>query len=347
MAFRELHMVEIKEVLRLWSRGHGLRTVALRTGVDRKTVRRYVEAARKAGLKPDAKAIEDGLIAEVEAHSPKLVVTGNQAVGEGGGIRLGGGCVISGATVEGNTAAQGGGIRMGTESSASHVRLVGNEATVSGGGVFVQNSASLSYAVVLANTAPDGAGAYLSSFSGSVEHSVFGGNEATLAWGGAGLRLNVSTFPSLTNLVIAFNSTGWAGAGVGVNDGSQGVFVSCNVWGNSPADWQFHPVVVGQSGNVAVSPGFLGSLATDPSFWNVRLMVASPMIDAGDPTVLDPDGSPSDMGAFGGPGADQWDLDGDGFPSWWQPGPYDYGSYPALGWDCDDLDASVFPGTGC
>jgi len=67
MAFRELHMVEIKEVLRLWSRGHGLRTVALRTGVDRKTVRRYVEAARKAGIKPDAKAIEDGLIAEVEA----------------------------------------------------------------------------------------------------------------------------------------------------------------------------------------------------------------------------------------------------------------------------------------
>ena len=50
MAFRELHVVEIKEILRLWARGHGLRTVARRTGVDRKTVRRYVRAAEDAGF---------------------------------------------------------------------------------------------------------------------------------------------------------------------------------------------------------------------------------------------------------------------------------------------------------
>jgi transposase len=67
MAYRELHMLEIKEVLRLWTRGHGLRTVASRTGVDRKTVRRYVEAARTAGLEPGVTTVEDGLIAEVEA----------------------------------------------------------------------------------------------------------------------------------------------------------------------------------------------------------------------------------------------------------------------------------------
>jgi transposase len=67
MAYRELHMVEIREVLRLWSRGHGFRAVASRTGVDRKTVRRYVEAAREAGLERLASTIEDGLIAEVEA----------------------------------------------------------------------------------------------------------------------------------------------------------------------------------------------------------------------------------------------------------------------------------------
>ena len=52
MAYRELHMVEIKEVLRLWSRGHGFRTVASRTGVDRKTARRYVEAAADPGWTP-------------------------------------------------------------------------------------------------------------------------------------------------------------------------------------------------------------------------------------------------------------------------------------------------------
>lgn len=71
MAFRELHVVEVKEVLRLWANGHGFRTVAARTGVDRKTVRRYVDAARKAGLEPGAPSVEDGVVAAVsEAVHP-------------------------------------------------------------------------------------------------------------------------------------------------------------------------------------------------------------------------------------------------------------------------------------
>jgi transposase len=67
MAYRELHVVEVKEVLRLWCRGRGLRTIALRTGVDRKTVRRYVEAAREAGLDPGAPAVSDEVVAAVAA----------------------------------------------------------------------------------------------------------------------------------------------------------------------------------------------------------------------------------------------------------------------------------------
>ena len=43
-------MVEIREVLRAWLAGHGLRVVATQAGVDRKTARRYVEAAVAAGL---------------------------------------------------------------------------------------------------------------------------------------------------------------------------------------------------------------------------------------------------------------------------------------------------------
>lgn len=43
-------MVEVKEILRLWVRGHSLHEVARMGGVDRKTVRRYVEAATSAGL---------------------------------------------------------------------------------------------------------------------------------------------------------------------------------------------------------------------------------------------------------------------------------------------------------
>lgn len=54
MAFREVDVVEIREVLRGWLDGGGLRTIAERAGVDRKTARRYVQAAQAAGLVRDA-----------------------------------------------------------------------------------------------------------------------------------------------------------------------------------------------------------------------------------------------------------------------------------------------------
>jgi transposase len=50
VGFREVSVVEVREVLRAWLEGHGLRKVAERAGVDRKTARRYVAAAEAAGL---------------------------------------------------------------------------------------------------------------------------------------------------------------------------------------------------------------------------------------------------------------------------------------------------------
>jgi hypothetical protein len=38
MAFREVAVYEVREVLRLWLRGEGLRSTARLAGVDRKTV---------------------------------------------------------------------------------------------------------------------------------------------------------------------------------------------------------------------------------------------------------------------------------------------------------------------
>src|SRR5664279_2510338 len=54
MAFREVDVIEVREVLRGWLDGAGLRTIAGRAGVDRKTARRYVEAAQAAGLTREA-----------------------------------------------------------------------------------------------------------------------------------------------------------------------------------------------------------------------------------------------------------------------------------------------------
>ena len=67
MAFREVAVTEIREVLRAWLAGAGLRRVAAQAGVDRKTARRYVEAAVEAGLARDGGAgqLTDELVGQV------------------------------------------------------------------------------------------------------------------------------------------------------------------------------------------------------------------------------------------------------------------------------------------
>ena len=73
MGFREVSVVEVFEVLRAWLAGLGLRKVAERAGVDRKTARRYVAAAEAAGLTREAgiEALTDDLVGEVvEAVRP-------------------------------------------------------------------------------------------------------------------------------------------------------------------------------------------------------------------------------------------------------------------------------------
>ncbi|MEV2221589.1 IS21 family transposase [Nocardia vinacea] len=53
MSYREVSVIEIREILRLWLQGSGLREVARLSGSDRKTVRRYVERAQSCGLDRD------------------------------------------------------------------------------------------------------------------------------------------------------------------------------------------------------------------------------------------------------------------------------------------------------
>jgi transposase len=53
MAFREVRVFEVREVLRLWLAGEGFRSVERLSQVDRKTVRRYVTAAEQLGLVRD------------------------------------------------------------------------------------------------------------------------------------------------------------------------------------------------------------------------------------------------------------------------------------------------------
>ena len=62
MAYREIGVVEVREVLRRWVRGQSVRSIARQCGMDRKSVGRYIEAAEEAGLcvgAPDAAVSEE------------------------------------------------------------------------------------------------------------------------------------------------------------------------------------------------------------------------------------------------------------------------------------------------
>ena len=69
MAYREVTMVEMKEVLRQWLAGVGKKKIAARIGLDPKTVRRYVRAAEACELSggQGASALTDEILNAVVA----------------------------------------------------------------------------------------------------------------------------------------------------------------------------------------------------------------------------------------------------------------------------------------
>jgi len=69
-----------------------------------------------------------------------------------------------------------------------------------------------------------------------------------------------------------------------------------NVWNNKTGQYRDMPDYTERDGNISVDPKFAGQ----DSFF---LAGDSPMKDAGNPLLTDPDGTASDIGAFGGPRA--------------------------------------------
>jgi len=130
---------------------------------------------------------------------------------------------------------------------------------------------------------------------------------------------------SLVNVIAIHN----AGGSIGADKLSTVAASYSDLWRNGDAD----PLLdqVGADGNISEDPGFF-EYTNDGTYTNdvFYLTVDSLCRDAGDPTILDLDGSASDMGSYGGPGASDLDEDGDG--------------YPVVKGDCDDSDPAVNPG---
>jgi hypothetical protein len=287
-----------------------------------------------------------------------LLVTGNEASEHGGGAILYyySSPTMTNVAITDNTAGgNGGGLWIGWMASPAlaNVDITSNAAGENGGGIYLVEDYEMPPAPSLANVVVAGNDAGLHGGGLFVEGEAypaltqvtFVGNGAS--GNGGALALYGDANPSLVNVTLTANTAAGQGGGLFEYDeyvGSAALRYSNN-WGNSPDDYAGMADPTGADGNLSADPAFLAVIDPDPLSWDLHLSPATPLVDAGDPAIQDPDGSSSDLGAYGGPDAAHWDQDWDGFDEWWLPGVYDPLTSPGM--DCDDADDSVYPGSGC
>jgi hypothetical protein len=135
-------------------------------------------------------------------------------------------------------------------------------------------------------------GYYVGDRDPVIENNVFHGNP------GKGLFfLRDYGNPRLSGNIITENG----GYGIDCYTGFSGVMRYNDVWGNAGGDYS-DSCVAGE-GDISRDPLFV-----DAGRRHFSLSPLSPAVDAGDTSLLDTDGTRSDMGAYGGPWADPVNL---------------------------------------
>ncbi len=106
----------------------------------------------------------------------------------------------------------------------------------------------------------------------------------------------------LKNTIVAFNTVGIYTEGTRLSSPTL-TLQYCDVFGAPPLGADFQGVytampTIGSVGNVSVDPLFVAH--TDSLNYDYHLQASSPLIDAGDPGMVDPDSSRINMGRYGG-----------------------------------------------
>ncbi len=261
--------------------------------------------------------------------------------------RLGGGFYLDHATVVlwnvalvSNSSTQGGAMYMTRSAPEVQNGWFEDNTAEQGGGVWMWKSGPVFTSVVFTGNraAAEGGALYSDGCFAGLVHCVLVFNTATTGGGLYSIDTGVETWsPFAVNSVVAFND------GMNLFD---------------DPEQPDHPTVVysdiynGDQENHNLEPFDTTVLDTDPQFLllepgggptDLHLATDSPLVDAGEPTVFDADGSPADIGCYGWEAGATWDRDGDGWFDYFWPGSHDE---PPEGidpeeWDPDDLDPNV------
>ena len=284
--------------------------------------------------------------------------------------------VIDDSTFEGNHASKGGAIEHfgGGIMTVRRSVFCGNDSDSDGAAISLYTSGSYATEIDVRNTvfasnvSIAGAGAIHGRSGFNVFRAVnndFLDNQG-VTWGSA------TAAWQQVDVDLRNNLYGWNTGAAGANyiEGTSGTLTLDHnaYWQNTPGD------VSGLQGAIQGNDVHDDPMLSDFSpgmacgTWNLEPLPGSPLLDAGDPTETDSDGSPSDIGVSGG-------SDGTSTPGWTAPttgtgtgagtgtgtGGTTTGSWTAPGtgtggtftdhdgdghappWDCDDSDPAVHP----
>ncbi len=257
---------------------------------------------------------------------------------------------------------EGGGVHLRSVASSTIEESLfeGNEAGAGsfGGGLYTDDSeyVKLRNSMLRSNTATYGGGAYINNNSDGSDfyNNVFMDNDARVA-GGFALCHSIPTlffnntvvanraldetggaafydaFVDFRNNIFAYNSGGSALHMYDLNSAFYTELSFNDFYGNDvDIGGELDPEIVGFDHNMVSSPDFATySPGLRGDEISLVLSQGSALIDAGDPMFDDPDGTRSDVGAYGGSYLIVYDEDEDGWES---------------NYDCDDGDPEVYPG---
>ena len=77
MAYREVGMMDVDQVIRRWLAGEKIRAIARLTGTDRNTVRRIVRLAEEAGIRGETPWPADCGLPRVEQSAIRIPTSGS------------------------------------------------------------------------------------------------------------------------------------------------------------------------------------------------------------------------------------------------------------------------------